>query len=81
MGYYDVSCIICGSESNLNMFAHRNKSNNLVGWVFSCPKCSDKVAGMNITLQPWLEKPKPPKSRILKESQVKEKESSLRSGD
>ena len=48
---YECSCIGCGSTSELKMFAHRNpQTGKMIGWVFSCPQCDDKVADMELEI-------------------------------
>jgi len=48
---YECSCISCGNTSDLKMFAHRNSdTEKMVGWVFSCTECDDKVAGMKLEI-------------------------------
>ena len=39
---YQVACIVCGSKTELHNKAHRNKSGNITGFIFSCEKCDLK---------------------------------------
>jgi len=50
MGDYDISCIKCGIRKNLKMYAHRNTENQMVGWVFVCPKCEDDLQDKQLIL-------------------------------
>ena len=47
---YECSCIGCGGTSDLKMFAHRNPAGKMVGWVFACPGCDDKIADMKLEI-------------------------------
>jgi hypothetical protein len=51
MSEYECSCIICGTQNGLRMFAHRNSSGRMVGWIFTCSHCEQKVADGNLSLQ------------------------------
>ena len=46
---YTSNCIFCGSINDLIMFAHR-QGNDMVGWIFVCPKCRNKIAHLEIRL-------------------------------
>ena len=43
MEKYFIHCLICKQTEKLQMFAHRI-DNKIVGWVFSCPNCAERVA-------------------------------------
>ena len=45
---YTISCIRCGSENDLEMVAHRNKSGRMVGWIFTCRTCFEFVEGREL---------------------------------
>lgn len=45
-------CISCGIIKDLDMYGHRNLTGRVVGIVFSCAACKERVAGMSLSLLP-----------------------------
>jgi len=41
---YNICCIKCHSEKELQMYAHRDDKHRLVGWVFVCENCKKPFA-------------------------------------
>lgn len=48
---YTICCILCHTAENLGMIAHRTLEGLMVGWIFACYRCADKVCGRNIVLE------------------------------
>ncbi len=48
---YFVSCYKCATTENLQMLAHRNEYNNMVGWLFSCWRCEEEIKGKHIKVE------------------------------
>lgn len=48
---YACRCILCGSSNDLRMYDHRI-AGYIVGWVFACPECGERVANSELILQP-----------------------------
>lgn len=46
-----MECIVCGRAEELSCVAHRNKK-RIVGFIFACPDCLQKVYGAGFQL--WL---------------------------
>ena len=44
------ACITCGRTSNIVMVAHRDEDGNVVGWVFVCTKCQNKVFNKDLVI-------------------------------
>jgi len=49
---YVVRCVGCGQSSDLEMFAHRNRDRELVGWMFVCMGCREDWRGKVIDATP-----------------------------
>lgn len=48
---YSNACFICGSTCNICMLPHRHTpSEEIVGWLFLCAKCSGKMGGKIINI-------------------------------
>jgi hypothetical protein len=46
---YFMHCVKCLTTRNLTMYPHR-RDGKIVGWVFVCLQCEDKVSGKEINL-------------------------------
>jgi hypothetical protein len=46
-----VCCVICESVSNIFIFPHRGSQNDIVGLLYVCLMCLDKVASKNIEIK------------------------------
>lgn len=47
-----VACMFCGTTKDLHLKAHRNKEQNITGFIYSCGKCDLKDVQFGI----WDEK-------------------------
>lgn len=47
---YYISCAVCRSTVDLEMFAHRAEDGSMVGWIFVCEKCTHLVKNAAITM-------------------------------
>ena len=36
---YQLACIVCGKKNELHHKAHRNKANDITGFIVSCEAC------------------------------------------
>jgi len=52
---YDMACYGCGTTEGLQMIAHRDNANQMVGWLFVCPEHVDNVVGMRLVPEAALE--------------------------
>ena len=46
---YTPVCCLCGADSRLQMFPHRNLNTRMVGFLFVCPRCWSYVAGKSMS--------------------------------
>ena len=49
---YELVCISCGSDAELNQVAHRNTLGKITGYIFSCSGCLDVVQGSDYNWNP-----------------------------
>jgi len=47
---YVIACMVCGETKNLLQYAHRNKNKNIVGWFYSCPRCTEGLSEMAVKI-------------------------------
>jgi endogenous inhibitor of DNA gyrase (YacG/DUF329 family) len=47
---FRVACCKCGTQVGLEMFAHRNKAEQMVGWLFACRKCARIITAHGIVI-------------------------------
>ena len=40
---YNLECIFCGINKNLNLVAHRNDNKYITGFVVTCEDCRNKL--------------------------------------
>lgn len=46
---YRARCYVCHSDNNLSMHALRHRESiGIIGWMFVCPKCIDKIAEVHL---------------------------------
>ncbi len=48
---YIVACHCCGCEEALQMVAHRNDKNKMVGWLFVCATCFSALKGSTLKVE------------------------------
>ena len=48
---YIIVCVLCNSARHLQMIPHRDDGGKLVGWIFTCKNCAEKVYGSKITME------------------------------
>jgi len=48
---YITACYGCGATADLQMFAHRNEDELIVGQIFVCKQCRSKVVDRTLTLK------------------------------
>jgi hypothetical protein len=48
---FRAACWVCGSNKNLEMFAHRNEKRKMVGWLFACTKCAAHTADRDVIVE------------------------------
>lgn len=48
---FRAACWICGTRNNLEMFAHRNETGQMVGWLFVCVKCAAQTADRDLIVE------------------------------
>jgi len=47
---YVIACMGCGETKGLVQYAHRNKNKNIVGFLYSCEKCTKALEGQDIRI-------------------------------
>jgi hypothetical protein len=48
---FRAACWNRGSRNDLQMFAHRNKKKQMVGWIFVCSKCAPGVRDRDLIVE------------------------------
>ncbi len=47
---YAIGCCRCGCKEGLQMVAHRNNNNAIVGWLFVCGDCFSALKGRTLAV-------------------------------
>ena len=47
---YLCACFLCAAQEDLLMFAHRNELESIVGWLFVCADCQEKIASKHLDI-------------------------------
>lgn len=47
---FRAACWICGTRQDLEMIAHRNEHQQMVGWLFVCIGCVPQVADRDLVV-------------------------------
>lgn len=45
-----MACILCGASKDVMQVAHRNQVTKIVGFIYSCPNCFNKVSGRRLEI-------------------------------